>query len=84
VCVFFFFFFFFFYLFHSFCDFSSLVRGMIGTRPQSASGPLYEAFLDDWETRDPAVYPGAGSRTINAFAPFAYDVIYVGSRCGFS
>jgi len=59
---------------------ANALRGMIGSRPKSASGPLYEAFLDDWEMRDPSQYPGAGTRSINAFAPFAYDVIYTFAR----
>ena len=51
-------------------------RGMIGTNPSGGKGTLYDLFLDDWSRRDPSVYPGAGKRSINLFAPHAYDCVY--------
>lgn len=51
-------------------------RGLIGLTPSGGKGEAFELFLDDWETRDPTEYPGAGDRTINLFAPHAYDCLY--------
>src|SRR3990167_11070432 len=56
------------------------VQGLIGLTPKGGSGDLFNSFLDDWETRDPALYPGAGDRTINLFAPHAYDCVYTYAR----
>ena len=61
-------------------DDSDLLReaasGMIGTSPVGASGPLYDAFLEDWINRDPVEYPGAGNSDVNTFVPHTYDATY--------
>jgi len=51
------------------------VHGMIGLRKLGGTGKRYEEFLDDWETRDPKFYAGAGHRTITHNAPYVYDSI---------
>ena len=51
-------------------------RGLIGLTPTGGTGELFEQFLDDWEERDSTEYPGAGDRTINLFAPHAYDSVW--------
>ena len=43
-------------------------------------GPLYQAFLDQWQTLNSTQYPGAGVRTINSYAPHAYDCVYTFAR----
>ena len=52
------------------------MQGMIGTAPNRGSGDVFEAFLDIWEDKDPADYAGAGDRTPNTYATFAYDAVY--------
>ena len=61
-------------------DDADLVRksasGLIGTSPLAPCGDLYDAFVADWETRDPEEYPGAGTSEVNTFVPFTYDATY--------
>lgn len=52
------------------------MQGMIGTSPNRGIGAVYNAFLDTWESKDPAQYAGAGDRTPNTYATFAYDAVY--------
>lgn len=57
-------------------DVRSATRGLIGFTPSGGTGELFEEFLDQWETLDPNEFAGAGDRTINLFAPHAYDCFY--------
>ena len=41
-----------------------------------SSDKLIEDFLDLWEAADPVNYAGAGDRTPNTYATFAYDAVY--------
>lgn len=59
------------------------MRGWIGTQFHPPQGALYEQFLDVWETLDPLEYPGAGTRKVNRWAPFAIDAFSLTLR-GFS
>ena len=52
------------------------MQGMVGTRPNTGYGSVYEHFLDLWESADPNQYAGAGDRTPNTYATFAYDAVY--------
>ena len=52
-------------------------EGLVGVDPLRAHGEPYKQFLDKWEKLDPNVYSGAGKRSLNVFAPYAYDIVYV-------
>lgn len=59
------------------------MQGMIGTRPNTGSGDVYDDFLDIWEDcfdESDTVYAGCGDRTPNTYATFAYDAVYVFAR----
>ena len=34
------------------------MQGMVGTRPKSGEGPLYQRLLKTWGEKDAASYPG--------------------------
>jgi hypothetical protein len=56
---------------------------MVGTRPNTGSGEVYDSFLDLWEDcydEDDTVYAGCGDRTPNTYATFAYDAVYTFAR----
>lgn len=57
--------------------------GFIGLRQNFGGGPLYESFLDLWETcngQTSAEYAGCGDRDPNTYATFAYDAVYAFAR----
>lgn len=52
------------------------MMGMIGTRPRSGFGTLFEDFLDTWETLNSTQYPGSGNRNVyNVYDPYIYDAV---------
>ncbi|MHA2030172.1 MAG: ABC transporter substrate-binding protein [Candidatus Kariarchaeaceae archaeon] len=55
---------------------ATAMSGMIGITNALGSGDLFIHYKDMWECGDPAIYSGAGDRTPNAFATFAYDAVY--------
>ena len=62
-------------------EFEAMLRqatvGMLGTTLQNPFGPLYDAFVEDWLTRDPMVYPLAGTAdSLNSYTALSYDTTY--------
>ena len=59
---------------------SSKLIGVLGLRPALPSGVRLEAFLDSWEQLNATEFAGAGDRTVNVFATYAYDALYQVAR----
>jgi ABC-type branched-subunit amino acid transport system substrate-binding protein len=71
-------------------DVENGMQNMIGTTPASLTGPLFQDFLNTWNTvsicgnstGNPQI-PCGFSRTgqfPNSYAPFAYDAVYVAAK----
>jgi ABC-type branched-subunit amino acid transport system substrate-binding protein len=55
---------------------ATAMYGMIGIENAVGSGDIFVHYKDMWQCGDPAIYTGAGDRTPNTFATFAYDAAY--------
>lgn len=55
------------------------MQGMIGATVNLGEGPVFDGFLDLWDTcngQTPSQYAGCGDRSPNTYAVFTYDVVY--------
>ena len=43
------------------------LRGILGTRPVTSDGTLYDVFLKQWNEADPDVYYGAGNTSFSQY-----------------
>jgi len=60
-------------------DMRDIVKGMFGIVPESGSGPVYEEFLQRWDSLDPSEYPGSNIAP-TAFTLLAYDSAFLIAR----
>ncbi len=43
------------------------LRGILGTRPVTSDGELYDAFIEQWNEADPNVFYGAGNTSFSQY-----------------